>query len=188
MAACNAFLMLTAAGLWSFVIQPTALAALVLTFAVAWPIGRRIADHYRCPRAIAVLFVLAVGLVVALTMTPNEPAPRVIEPAAPPHFLTQLHDGHFPWSALIAPPDDSEQVANIVLYIPVGFLGRLVWRSAVRAAGFGMALTVFIETCQYGIVGRVGSITDIRNNTAGAILGAALAAATIEVLRRRNTS
>ena len=41
-----------------------------------------------------------------------------------------------------------------------------------RATLFGAALTVFVETCQYGIVGRAGSITDIRNNTLGALLGA----------------
>jgi glycopeptide antibiotics resistance protein len=76
-------------------------------------------------------------------------------------------------------------LANIALYIPIGFLGRLVWRSAARAAGFGTALTVFIETCQYGIVGRDGSITDIRNNAAGAILGALLAVTAVRFRRRR---
>jgi glycopeptide antibiotics resistance protein len=40
-----------------------------------------------------------------------------------------------------------------------------------------MLLTLAIETCQYGIIGRAGSITDIRNNTMGAILGAVFAAA-----------
>jgi VanZ family protein len=48
-----------------------------------------------------------------------------------------------------------------------------------------MALTVFVETCQYGIVGRDGSITDIRNNAAGAILGALLAATAVRFRRRR---
>jgi glycopeptide antibiotics resistance protein len=172
--------------LWAFITEPTALAVMVAALAVAWPIGGRLAAHSHCTRANAILFVVTIGMVVALTMTPNEPTTGTGVPM-PPHFLQQLGDGPLIWAKLTAAPDDSEQLANVALYIPVGFLGRLVWRNAVRAAGFGMALTVFIETCQYGIVGRAGSITDIRNNTAGAILGA-LFAATATRVRRRLTS
>jgi hypothetical protein len=176
---------LTAEGLWAFITEPTALAVVVAALVVAWPLGRRLADHSHCTRASAILFVVAVGMVVALTMTPNE-SPTSTGVPMPPHFLLQLGDGHLIWEKLTAAPDDSEQWANIALYLPIGFLGRLVWRSAARAAGFGLALTVFIETCQYGIVGRAGSITDIRNNTAGAILGA-LFAATAARFRGRRT-
>jgi VanZ family protein len=78
---------------------------------------------------------------------------------------------------------DPEQIANIALYVPVGLFGRFVWRSAIGAAAFGTALTVVIETCQYGIVGRDGSLTDIRNNAAGAILGALLGGVAARVIR-----
>jgi VanZ family protein len=68
--------------------------------------------------------------------------------------------------------------------VPIGLVGRFVWGSAARAALAGAALTIFIETCQYGIVGRAGSFTDMRNNTAGAVLGALIAAGAAHVLTR----
>jgi len=173
---------LTAEDLWAFITEPTAVAVMVATLAGAWPIGRRIADHSQCPRAVAILFVVAVGTVVVLTMTPYEPPTGTGAPM-PPHFLRLLGDSHLIWAMLTTVPDDSEQLANIALYIPIGFLGRFMWRSAARAAGFGLALTVFIETCQYGIAGRDGSVTDIRNNAAGAILGALLAAGAVRFRR-----
>lgn len=175
--------MLTWAGLWFFLIKPATLVALVATVLVAWPISESVARRARCPRQVAVLFVLAVGWVLALTLTPNEPPPGVAI-VQPPHYLTQIGNGHLDWITLTAAPDDFEQWANIALYLPIGFLGYGVWRSAVRAALFGAALTVVVETCQYGIVGRSGSLTDIRNNTAGAVLGALLAAGFSRRLRR----
>jgi glycopeptide antibiotics resistance protein len=133
---------------------------------------------------VAALFVVAVGVVVALTLTPSEPAPGV-PVVVPPHFLEQIGDPRLVWSLLTAAPADAEQVANIALYVPVGLLGRLVWRRVGPATLAGLALTVAIETCQYSIIGRAGSITDIRNNTAGALLGALAAAA---LARRRSLS
>jgi MFS family permease len=152
--------------------------ALVVTFVVAWPVGRLIADRVGRPRVATVLFVAAVGVVMALTLTPNYPGPEDFLPP-PPHFLHYIGDTHRIWAALTAPPSDPEQIANIALYVPVGLFGRFVWRSAIGAAAFGTALTVVIETCQYGIVGRDGSLTDIRNNAAGAILGALIGAVAI---------
>ena len=65
--------MLTAEGLWIFVTEPAVLVLVVTTLAVAWPLGRRMADRYRCSRLAAILFVVAVGMLVALTLTPNAP-------------------------------------------------------------------------------------------------------------------
>ena len=176
--------------LWFFVMGRAALSVLVATAVVAWPLGRLIADRLRRPRAAAILLVAAVGVVMALTLTPNYPVPG--DPtSAPPHFLHYLGDMHLVWAALTSAPSDSEQIANIALYVPVGLFGRFVWRSTIGAAAFGMALTALIETCQYGIVGREGSITDIRNNAAGALLGALAGAAATRAARRcgaRNTA
>jgi glycopeptide antibiotics resistance protein len=174
---------LTSVGLWTFLIKPVTLVVLAVVLALAWPVSASVARRAGCPRTAALLFVLAVGGVLALTLTPNEPPPDVFV-AQPPHFLTQIGNGHLDWASLIAAPDDDEQWANILLYLPIGLFGRRVWGSAARSALFGTALTVFVETCQYGIVGRSGSLTDIRNNTAGAIVGA-LVAATIRRLNPR---
>jgi glycopeptide antibiotics resistance protein len=91
------------------------------------------------------------------------------------------------WSALTAAPSDAEEIANVALYVPVGVLGWLLWRSVGWATLFGAMLTVVIETCQIGVIGRAGSLTDIRNNTAGAFLGAVFAAAVVRVMTRIST-
>ena len=169
---------MTLRDLWFSGVNWPALAALVATAVLAWPLGRLIADRFRRSRAAAILFVAAVGVVAALTLMPNYPVPG--DPTVvPPHFLQYIGDVNLVWAALTSLPTDSEQIANIALYVPVGLFGRFVWRSTVRAAAFGTALTVFVETCQYGIVGRDGSITDIRNNAAGALLGALVAAVAV---------
>jgi VanZ family protein len=143
-------------------------------------VSTAVARRAGCPRPTAVLFVLAVGGVLALTLTPTRAS--AVEP---PHFLTQLADPHFLWATSTTAPDDAEQLANIALYLPLGFLGFSVLHSGLRSAVFGAALTVLVETCQYGIVGRSGSLTDIRNNTAGALLGALVAAVVSRAARQQ---
>jgi glycopeptide antibiotics resistance protein len=178
---------LTADALWGFVTEPAPLTVLAVTLVAVWPVARRIARRTGCRRSVAVLFVLWVGVVVALTLTPAEPAPGV-PVTTPPHFLGQVDHPRLVWSLLTAPPWDAEQLANIALYLPVGLLAGLAWRRTVPATLIGMALTVAIETCQYSIIGRAGSITDIRNNTAGALLGALAAAAARWVRSRRRSA
>jgi glycopeptide antibiotics resistance protein len=167
--------------LWAFVQQPLPLLVFLAAVALCWPLGTALARRRRCSRAGASLFVSATGLVAALTLTPSTLA------GGPdyPHFLTLLH--HSPGALrgqLFGPPTDIEQVANIALYVPIGAFGRLVWPSVVRATLVGLALTAGIELCQYDIAGRAGSLTDIRNNTIGALLGALLTAAAVRLGRR----
>jgi hypothetical protein len=159
---------------WTFMSQPSAAVAFLSALAVAWPLGWWLARRQSCSRVTAVLFVLSAGVILALTLSPNEPGRYSL---LPPHYLTHLGDPGQVWAALRALPDDGEEYANIALYVPLGFLGRQVWRSAARAALCGLALTVLVETCQFDIVGRAGSLTDIRNNTLGAVLGAGAAVA-----------
>jgi membrane associated rhomboid family serine protease len=174
---------ITAEGLWEFVIGSAALAILAVTALTAWPFGRQLADRYGSHRTVAVLFVIAVGIIAALTLAPNHPPPGM-RTVLPPHYLTTVDDPRLVWAMLTAAPSDPEQLANIALYVPLGLLGALMWRGISRAVLFGAALTVFIETCQAGIVGRAGSITDIRNNAAGALLGAVVGAGAVRTLSR----
>jgi glycopeptide antibiotics resistance protein len=175
---------LTSSGLWIFLLKPSTLAALASVLVAAWPVGRWFAARCRCSRAVAVTFILAVGVVLALTLTPNKPATGVYVLLVPQYLSLLKHDPAALWAQLVTLPTDDEQLANIALYVPVGLLGTFAWRSAPRAALFGLMLTVAVETCQYGIIGRAGSITDIRNNTTGALVGALLAA----TVRRRPLS
>ena len=170
--------MLIAPALWAFMAQPYTVVALGAVIAASVPLGRWLASRRDCSRMLAALFVLSVGLILALTLTPNEPGRYAQIPA---HYLTQLSHPRRVWAALWALPGDREEYANVALYLPLGYLARYFLGSAAGAALCGVALTVLVETCQHDIVGRDGSLTDIRNNSLGAVLGAAAAVAVIRV-------
>ena len=75
--------------------------------------------------------------------------------------------------------DDSELefLANIALFVPVGIFllllfGTRLWWVAVAAS---FALTLFIETAQRGIPGRVSDARDLVANGLGAVIGVLLA-------------
>jgi hypothetical protein len=171
---------LNARNLWAFVAQPYTIVALAVAIAATWPLGRWMAPRRGCSRLVGALFVFSVGLILALTLTPNEPGRY---DHLPPHYLTQLSHPGLVWAALGALPDDREEYANVALYVPLGYLGRYFLGTALGAALCGVALTIFVETCQYAIVGRAGSLTDIRNNSLGAVLGSAAAVAAVAVIR-----
>ena len=175
-----------AQGLWTFVMQPIPLLVLAAVALTCWPLGTLLARARRCTRPAAALFVAATGVVVALTLTPNPP-----EPASYPHFLTLLHyEPGMLRAQILGPPTDPEQLANIALYVPIGAFARLIWPGLIRATLIGLLLTATIELCQYDIIGRAGSLTDIRNNTAGALIGALLTATALRLrtIRRVTTS
>lgn len=144
-----------------FVRQPLPLAVFAAALAATLLWAPRLAARRRCPTPVAALFLAMTGAIVALTLTPNRAG------AHAPHRSPAW------WAALTIAPTDAEQVANIALYVPLGLLGALLWRSVRRGALFGLALTVAVESLQVLIAGRDGSLTDVRNNAAGALLGAA---------------
>ena len=68
-------------------------------------------------------------------------------------------------------------VLNLLLFVPFGFFTPLLWRqlrSAVKTAGAGLCLSLFIETAQM-FSGRLTDIDDLVVNTAGALIGYTLA-------------
>lgn len=73
--------------------------------------------------------------------------------------------------------DRLEFLANIALFVPVGmFLLLLFGAGGWWLAGIGsFAMTVFIETVQHQIPGRVPDGRDLFANTAGALIGIAIA-------------
>jgi VanZ family protein len=73
----------------------------------------------------------------------------------------------------------SDHVANVLLYVPLGFClslwwdGRMRHRAAVISATLcGAALSLSIEVAQVFISWRVASLWDVTLNTAGALCGA----------------
>jgi glycopeptide antibiotics resistance protein len=75
----------------------------------------------------------------------------------------------------------SDVLANIVLFIPLGFLFHLArrragWPSLLQALGFGVLVSSAVEACQLFLPGRDSSLIDVATNGLGALLGAAAAA------------
>ena len=96
------------------------------------------------------------GTVLVITLAP-------FRFAVPQHF----------WVTLIGPPLDV--VANIALFIPLGFLYRLSRPGRVlRVFGLGMLLSAGIECAQMFEVERYPSLLDVLANGSGAWLGAVL--------------
>ncbi|WP_199516372.1 VanZ family protein [Nucisporomicrobium flavum] len=165
----------------TFISNPVPQVVFAIFLAVAWPLSR-FAGRDRRRRIVAALFVASAGMIVALTATPSYADPASFA-AIPPHFLTQLDEPRLILAKLIAAPSDMEQIANIALYVPLGVFGRLLLRSTTRATLAGFLLVFTIETIQYAIPGRAGSITDIRNNVLGTFLAAVATAAVVYLSR-----
>ena len=75
----------------------------------------------------------------------------------------------------------SDVLANLVFFIPLGFLFQLArrragWRSLLQALGFGVLVSSAVEACQLFLPGRDSSVIDVVTNGLGALLGAAAAA------------
>ncbi len=111
-------------------------------------------ERTAAPLAIALLgYFLLVTLVI--TLSPFDFAPRPLR-----------------ISLMMVPRDI---VANITLFLPIGFLVRSLHRGPGRrgwqAVAFGGAFSLAIEIAQIFIRGRYVSPVDVATNTAGALLG-----------------
>lgn len=77
-----------------------------------------------------------------------------------------------------------EAPANVVLFIPLGFLLTLLFRRAWMGVLCALVLSVSVELVQILLPARFPSLRDIGANSLGAVIGAVLAWLFI-VLRRR---
>jgi VanZ family protein len=74
--------------------------------------------------------------------------------------------------------------ANILLFVPIGFLLALVLRRPVIGALIGVAISVGIELIQLVIPDRQSSVRDVISNGSGAAIGALIAWLVLRRLRR----
>ena len=89
---------------------------------------------------------------------------------------------HRPLTALAHNPAFLHLAFNIALFLPLGFVLRLLWRRGVVVTTLvGFALSLFVETTQltgvwglYGCAYRVFDVDDMLSNTAGAFIGGVL--------------
>jgi glycopeptide antibiotics resistance protein len=76
----------------------------------------------------------------------------------------------------------TDVVINIAFFLPLGFIGfhaqqrRSLWAGVARSALTGLALSAAVEAMQFFTPSRNPSTSDVMTNTAGALLGALLAA------------
>lgn len=68
-----------------------------------------------------------------------------------------------------------EFIANIVLFIPLGFLLTLLFRRPWLGASLALTLSVAVELAQLLLPGRFASPRDVLANALGAALGALIA-------------
>jgi len=80
-----------------------------------------------------------------------------------------------------------EAPANVVLFIPLGFLLTLLVRKAWVGVLLAVALSVSAELVQALLPDRWASVRDVVANALGAVIGAALAWLFVVLRRRRLT-
>ena len=149
--------MLDAAIIWNVATEPPTLAILLVTAVLAWPLGRR-------GGVPGVLFVLALGAVLAATTTQDMPYFSI------GGVLGYLHEFHDPRHLFQGFGGTWERLANIGLFVPLGLLGALLWRRPVVVLAGCCALTFAIEGWQ-GFIGRTADAVDVAHNAAGALIG-----------------
>lgn len=122
----------------------------------------------RPARAAAV--VLALALVLVATLVPNEGDGRV--------------ERVYAWCLVCGPHGGADVVRNVLLFLPLGFALRLAGLRVRTAALVAFATTLLIEGAQLTVVeGRAATASDVVANTAGALLGAIVAAWARELWR-----
>src|SRR5258708_1506549 len=109
-----------------------------------------------------------------------------------PFEFHAIPGSHGPLSELIStwelPLNPGHFVSNILLYMPLGFFGILVYRriTALRVLGVALAGAMFsfgIELTQLYIISRDSEMTDVYANSLGTLFGAAAGVVLQAVLR-----
>jgi len=145
--------------------------ALALAVSVSLAGFRPLARRFRAPRIVALVLLLGLGIIVALTLTPGDDAfapyltaecfVRIVRPIG---FERVLNLG--------------ERGLNVLLFVPFGVaVGALPWS---RAKGgllvAGLALPFAVEGIQYLVPGldRSCSSVDVIDNLTGFLVGLAI--------------
>lgn len=126
-------------------------------------------------RIVALALVAAYLLVVAhLTLTDPSQGAWAFDLAD--RIATRLSGGELTWS-------ETEVLANIALFVPLGFLLTLVVHSAALASAACAALSAGIEYAQLTLLPtRVPTLDDVVHNALGGLVGAVVAAACLALL------
>jgi hypothetical protein len=111
---------------------------------------------------VMVWFTAALAAVVILTL---QPGPGGFGAARPSRFdpISRIHT--------------QDALDNVVMYLPVGIFGALLWSSKPRpvvwAAGFAFSVSLTVEVAQWVLpINRAATTHDVLFNTVGGLIGA----------------
>jgi VanZ family protein len=149
---------------------------------------RRRARRQEAPRRwAAVLLTICVCVIGAIVLTPGPPAAGAQDGLY--EFFRRAHAAGLPsfiGFGLV------EWLSNVVMFLPLGFLGLLATRRRRLVLPLLVLLSGAIELIQYAFLpDRVASLKDVLANSTGALLGVLLAVAWSRHrarLRRRSDS
>jgi VanZ family protein len=125
-------------------------------------------------RLAVVFFVAALAVVVTLTL---QTGPGGFDAARPARFDPIYH------------PYMQDALANVMLYLPVGFFAVFVWRSRPRpvvwATGLAFTLSFTIELAQWVLpIDRAATTHDVLSNTLGGFIGAMAGILVVRLARK----
>lgn len=154
------------------------LVTVLFSVVIAIGLARRAAsEHSRAlPAAIRVLAIGAGVAIVVATALPQVWPPRI---SGDGDLVLELGRGGLrEWRAVLEAPTSWTAIlllANVAVYIPMGFLGVLGWPNhKVRFLAAGLAISLLVEISHFTISERVASLDDFLLNATGILLGAAL--------------
>jgi glycopeptide antibiotics resistance protein len=150
---------------WTVVSQPRLLVLLGVAVLVAGPIGVRLSPGRK---GLGVLFVLTLGAVLAATTTTGELRFSL-------SGMRSYLDGFaHPAYVINGFGTSREKIANIGLFLPLGFLAARLWPRPLVVLAALAVLTFGIELWQ-AFIGRGGDAVDVLHNTVGALVGIGIA-------------
>lgn len=138
-------------------------------------------------RALSWTLLAASAVAVALIVfNPRPPAESAQQRLA--RWLREVHQTWMPgWVTF----DLIEFLANVVMFVPLGFFAALTWRGAHRwlVVALCLVLSGGVELTQtLALPGRFGSWSDVVANTLGGTIGLLIAEYVRRILKRRSTA
>jgi glycopeptide antibiotics resistance protein len=136
-------------------------------------------------RFVAVLTSMYVAVVLAVTLYPT-----TVDKGLDPYIDRLLDAAHAHGIPHFVNYNFIEFAANIMFFVPVGFLGGLLfsYRMWWLAIVFGALLSAGVEIAQgLFLPGRVSSPADVVANTTGAVVGCLVAVAVRMLILHRDT-
>jgi glycopeptide antibiotics resistance protein len=125
------------------------------------------------------MLLLALYLVLVTRLTLADPSAGRWAFSFADHVATRVSDGRLVWS-------QTEVLANVALFVPLGFLLTLITCRPLLSAVLCLLGSAGIELAQAEwLVTRVASIADVQHNAFGGLLGVVVAWLFLRLFKHR---